>query len=1127
MKNLLVALFLFFSVNNVRSQVHYTYLWHMHQPTYWGDFSQSNPNRYQMVKESEDMKNSGANTYSDGLAHPLNNLNEIFSMPDRVNAYQYRPKSAVQSIMNNPKAGAQMTYGGSLIENINSLGAANQWGYSPNWKNDVNTAHNWQTSGGKPRLDVMGFTMQHTLSPLASDEVLKKEIQAHKFYQLQNFGYYSNGYWPAEASFSERIIQVLKDEGFSWTVVANSHLARTLSDYPLVFGTNGCNIDPPNKADKVETNGTHWYNGQIDGRGGQFAAPYCFMPHKAKYVDPESGIEHKITVVPMADLESYRDGFSPQGVGDIQSNIAPYASPVRPPLVLFAHDGDNAWGGGSSYYNEAVPGFANQAVPAGFVPTTIEQYLADFPVPETDVVKVEDGSWVNAANDWGSPQFINWFWPLRQANDNSKFNPNGWTEDVRNTAVLYAADNFCKMAEQLSGGVDISDVVNPSSGASPAEKAWHFLLPGYDSGNAYYGLALDLEIKATLAANRAIGFANQVITANPGVDNTKPSVLVPQRYPYNPGEIGFGPNYGYQQLLNSADFSVWTLAFDVTGIESAVLKYRIDADGQNPLSTNQNEIYSGGDEVGDWIDIEMNMVPMPLDNITNNPEVSFFMLPDHISNLYYADINGISNKLLDYYIEVTDNNGNVEKTKIQHVWVGENLNISPTVTIAPAFNYSASPIDVTIAATDSNDPAPVIYYTTDGTEPTELSATEVGSTMLNITQTTTIKAFAKDFENNQSETVSKTYFIGDVPSITLYFKPPASWGNTVPKIYYWNIQPTGIDNAVTWPGVSMNIACNGWYSYTIAGAASASVIFNNGSSGVGTNQTIDLFAESNAYYVWGSGWVETPIDLENPCLTVSPPGGSFVSGSNVEVSLAATSTEVGDVTIYYTLDGSTPSVSSASFDQQGVINISSNTTLRTFAASNLGASSNIQTHDYTFSDAGITVYFYPNPGLPAWSGVTPRVYYWNVVGGNIAPASWPGVLMVPHTDGWYKYTFPGVTSLNVIFNNGSGGVGTNQTPDITNVTSDIWYTWEGGLTAIENSAAPSITLAPNPTSGLVEVRGIKLVKKVAIYNSLGALVKQHTLESNSISLEELPSGMYYLKLLDENGNIYFEQVVKR
>jgi hypothetical protein len=47
--------------------------------------------------------------------------------------------------------------------------------------------------------------------------------------------------------------------------------------------------------------------------------------------------------------------------------------------------------------------------------------------------------------------------------------------------------------------------------------------------------------------------------------------MSPQRYPYNPGNIGFGPNYGYQQILNDADFAVWTLAFDVSGIQSAVL----------------------------------------------------------------------------------------------------------------------------------------------------------------------------------------------------------------------------------------------------------------------------------------------------------------------------------------------------------------------------------------------------------------------------------------------------------------------------------------------------------------------------------------------------------------------------
>ena len=75
------------------------------------------------------------------------------------------------------------------------------------------------------------------------------------------------------------------------------------------------------------------------------------------------------------------------------------------------------------------------------------------------------------------------------------------------------------------------DVVSPTSSSPDAAKAWHFLLPGYDSGNAYYGLALDLEIKATLAANRAISYAQNVINAHPNVDTTKPSVLVPQRYP--------------------------------------------------------------------------------------------------------------------------------------------------------------------------------------------------------------------------------------------------------------------------------------------------------------------------------------------------------------------------------------------------------------------------------------------------------------------------------------------------------------------------------------------------------------------------------------------------------------------
>ena len=33
-----------------------------------------------------------------------------------------------------------------------------------------------------------------------------------------------------------------------------------------------------------------------------------------------------------------------------------------------------------------------------------------------DIIHVEDGSWVNADGDFGSPDFINWNWPLMNAN---------------------------------------------------------------------------------------------------------------------------------------------------------------------------------------------------------------------------------------------------------------------------------------------------------------------------------------------------------------------------------------------------------------------------------------------------------------------------------------------------------------------------------------------------------------------------------------------------------------------------------------------------------------------------------------------------------------------------------------
>ena len=52
----------------------------------------------------------------------------------------------------------------------------------------------------------------------------------------------------------------------------------------------------------------------------------------------------------------------------------------------------------------------------GYVATTIQQYLSEHPVDEKDVVHVEDGGWINPDGDFGSPQSLQWNYPLMPNN---------------------------------------------------------------------------------------------------------------------------------------------------------------------------------------------------------------------------------------------------------------------------------------------------------------------------------------------------------------------------------------------------------------------------------------------------------------------------------------------------------------------------------------------------------------------------------------------------------------------------------------------------------------------------------------------------------------------------------------
>jgi uncharacterized protein YjdB len=870
---------------SIFSQVHTTYLWHMDQPIYWGEKSQSNPNACQYVKESQDLKNTGGNKYSDGLSHPLADLFDIFGKADRVAAYQWEPKTAIGMLSDLSNAGAQVSFSGDLMQNCNSLGQANQWGYSPSWYQSYKDARAWKTSGGFPKLDLVAFSKDHALSPLVSYRTLKKSIESHKYLVTKYYGSdpaYSKGYWPAECAFSERIIKALSEEGIEWSVIANSHLARTLGDYPLSYGTSGCNIDPPNAADKVSANGTHWWSSQIDGRGGSFSAPYCYTPHKAKYVDPETGVEYKITVVPMCDLLSYRDGYSQQGTGDIDANIAPYITdPTHPPLVLLAHDGDNAWGGGSSYYEQAVTSFSHAAAAKGYEPTTVQQYLKDHPVAATDIVHVEDGAWVNADSDWGHPLFINWLWPLYNTST-YRFNPDAWTEDARNWAVITAVENYVTTAEDLAGGVRIDKCTDPDATATDAEKAWHFYFTTLNSGYMYYGKADDMEVKQTVGGNHAIEYAKAVINAHPGVDNTAPGIFNPQRFPYNPGGKGFGPLFGYKLTQMPSDFDVWTYVYDVSGVSTATLKYRTDKNGANDPATNDNETYAGGAGVNAWNSVSMTKKVSATGNVPNDPQINFFILPQAIADLYYAPITGLSNVLVDYYVEAVDTKGNVAKSAIQHVYVGQvasvpvtGVSISQTsASLLPASTQQLSAVIAPANATNQT----VTWKSGNNTVATVsttglVTGVAVGNTTITVT--------TQDGSYTATCAVNVT---NSVTGFTVYFYSPAGW-TTPPKVYWWGALPAGNLANGTWPGVAMDTVANsstGWYKHFFSNITSTNLIFDDGNG----HQTADLSRSSNGWYV-NSTWYDTdPSNVTG--VSVSPVSATLSVGATQQLTAMIT-----------------------------------------------------------------------------------------------------------------------------------------------------------------------------------------------------------------------------------------------
>lgn len=655
--------------SEMHSALYMGYLWHLHQPLYWPSAISSATPRMERAWETIQRQDQGRQ-------HPNpEKLRDIFSVDDRIHVYQWRMADSVRSLQSHPWSGAQVSYSGSLMENINSLGQAYALGYSPSWLSAYRNYAQERNASGQRRLDFVNFTFHHSLAPLISAETLEMELRLQQHLAEKTFGVRSRGYFPTEMAFAPHMIPTLKKLGIEWTIIGNNHLARASSDYPVVIGSGGENCDLPNKADQLNpAQGLDRYVRFSISRGisPTAPAPFAFTPHRTEYINPDTGESQRLIIVPADQALSWKDGYSPWDLNVL--DMIPWTGPLktRPPFFLLAHDGDNAWGGGYSYYQEWVGQLGSQAHSKNISLTTVESYLQHHPVPEDDLVHVESGAWVNAESDFGSPHFINWHWPpsYRGADGRNVVDPSRGVSDKADFwRVNIATENTVKTAQQVLGVQPrMEHVLDPIYGDThPVERAWHFYLGGLDSGFVYYGCHGDECERAVEAQVNSLVGIKRELAAHMSGDKTGPTVFLPQRHPWNPGSTNFGVQYNYRLTrTTNSNFFVWTYGFDVSGIEKVQLHIRYNGEHFSPAH-RESHLYSKTPAVGDWQVLPMNW---------RNVESVLKVKPEQIADYFWIEVSKPPGGYADYYIEAIDRNGNHTKSPIQHVFISA-TSVSP------------------------------------------------------------------------------------------------------------------------------------------------------------------------------------------------------------------------------------------------------------------------------------------------------------------------------------------------------------------------------------------------------------------------------------------------------------------
>lgn len=251
-------------------------------------------------------------------------------------------------------------------------------------------------------------------------------------------------------------------------------------------------------------------------------------------------------------------------------------------------------------------------------------------------------------------------------------------------------------------------------------------------------------------------------------------------------------------------------------------------------------------------------------------------------------------------------------------------------------------------------------------------------------------------------------------------------------------------------------------------------------------------------------------------------------------------TVTGNGTIYYTTDGTTPTLSSSSAINSLQVVINQNKEIKAFLVNGQGTSSVFTKKYYTGVLPNSNIYFKPPSSWTNGACVMTDMVNPNSVNGGVVDVFWPGSQMQnTGCDGWYKsvgyYENANLRFTNCfIMENLPGAISTNIIP----VGSTVYYDFTNGeisnppscLFLNTNESQKNITLVkvyPNPVSDVLKINTNKDFKDYEIIDVSGKVIFKNQLSSKEISLSHLTAGNYFIKLKDQQGNVTLLKFIKK